>query len=133
MSRIAGRPVARVRAMSPARSSEDFPDPDGPKTVRKRWPRTFARSSPVSCSRPKKRSASSGWNADRPAYGAVCRPAAAGSSACAVAVAAISAATVCHRVSHARRSPWQASTYASVTARLGKVCPPAASDSVVDE
>ncbi|WRZ61575.1 hypothetical protein OG534_37005 [Streptomyces sp. NBC_01294] len=133
MNSITGHPDACAWATSPARSSEDFPDPDGPKTTRNRCSRTFASTSPVSRSRPKKRSASSGWNADSPAYGALRRLVSVSPGSAACALAAISAATACHRVSHARRSPWHASTYASVTARLGNVFPPAASDSVVDE
>ena len=55
--------------MSPARTTDDLPLPDGPITNSTRSRSSRATSSATSLSRPKNRSASSGWNAARPRYG----------------------------------------------------------------
>ena len=62
-------PAARNAGISPARTRELLPLPEAPSTARKRLVRSFAASSAVSRSRPKKSSASSSWNASRPRYG----------------------------------------------------------------
>ena len=66
----AGSAPAATAGSNPARSSDDLPDPDGPSTIsspgRASCSPARATSSAVSCSRPKNRSASFGWNAASP-------------------------------------------------------------------
>ncbi|TWP51036.1 hypothetical protein FKR81_18385 [Lentzea tibetensis] len=112
-----------ARATSPARSTDDLPEPDAPNTPTNRFSATFACSLRTSLSRPKKRSASSGWNAPSPTYG----------EDCSVSGMVTSAAAACHLRRQSSSSPPQARTYASVTASVGSLRPPAASASTVTE
>jgi len=61
--------VAISRGSTPADTSEDFPEPEGPTTSRKFCCRTRRLMSSLSWSRPKNRPASSGPKASSPGYG----------------------------------------------------------------
>ncbi len=63
------RPSRRSAAATPARTSDDFPLPDGPTTTSTPFADSRRRHSPTSTSRPKKPSASSTSNGTRPRYG----------------------------------------------------------------
>src|SRR5215831_18700148 len=63
------RPVSKA-GIIPARTREDFPQPDGPITARKRKWSSFSRSVSTWASRPKKMPVSSERNGRRPGYGA---------------------------------------------------------------
>lgn len=116
-------PVASSAGITPARSTDAFPDPDAPSTARNRY--VASRSKTFSTRRfcPKNRSASSGPNAVSPTYGG----SASGSGS------RVPSETACQRDSHSVSSPAHAFTYASVTASVGSLRPPTASDNVPAE
>ncbi|KYF93361.1 hypothetical protein BE20_01170 [Sorangium cellulosum] len=60
--------------MIPARTSDDFPTPEAPTMARSGWLFRRATMPEMSSSRPKKRSASTSWKADRPAKGLSAAP-----------------------------------------------------------
>ncbi len=117
--------ASRSRGISPARSSEDLPLPDGPNSTASRWSHTSRFRSSLIRSRPKKRCRSSGSKRARPRYGG----AASGSSSRTAPVVAASASF--QRGSHSAGSPSQARTYPSTTAQDGSRSPAAAWDNVV--
>ena len=107
-----------ARAWSrPARSSDDFPLPDGPPTTKAARPWSRATSWSTSSARPKKRDASAGWNAASPLYGQVA-PASTGTAADAPAVAAAVAAVAGWTVA----GPTTSSTAAPQSAIEGNRC-----------
>ena len=69
----AGSSPAAMAGSSPARISEDFPDPDGPRIIsrpgRVSWPASRVTTAAVSRSRPKNMPASCAPNAASPGYG----------------------------------------------------------------
>ncbi len=119
-------PPACSAGTSPARSSDDLPLPDAPKTAAKRRVRTSSTRSAVSRSRPKNRSRSPGSKRASPRYGGAAAPCSGGCSAA-------SAAACRQRRSHSPGSPPQPSAYASATGSEGSRSPAAACDSAVTE
>jgi hypothetical protein len=66
---ISCQPLARRKGTTPARTSDDLPEPDGPTTAVKPAACTFAAKVDVSRPRPKYQSASAVWNGRRPTNG----------------------------------------------------------------
>jgi hypothetical protein len=132
MRSLAGQSPAaissRSRAISPARSRDDLPLPEGPNSTANRWSRTSASTSATTWSRPKKRCRSAGSNRASPRYGAAWP-----SSGSAAETRLASASASFQRGPHSAGSPSQARTYPSSTASVGSRSPAAACDSVVAE
>ena len=108
-----GSAPARRRGTRPARTTDDLPDPDGPRTTRHRHgggsPASRSSIRSTRRSRPKKSSASASWNARSPLYGL--RGAARSRPAPAVTGRPSSAATQLGRrtrrpTGSERRDPW---------------------------